>query len=248
MTVATKTRRLLAVALLCGCAGEAPRPSASVVDSAGIEIVTAVTPDGTDESGWALGSEPDLEVRDASGEDPYLFESIVAASRSADGSTLVCNGGDRTLRRYDRDGSFLGQAGGQGGGPSELRRLSRCFRVDVEVWAYQAPFQPIKVYGEGGAFVRAVPMPRPGGRAATLVDVLADGALLLRQDAPRRELPEGVGPVAATVIVAAAPSEASSLDTLAVTVAIAGSVRADSPSWLRSRRRCARSSRGSSSS
>lgn len=218
MTPSLKPRHLLGVALLCGCVrGEAPRASVSVVDSAGIQIVTAVPPYRADGPGWTLATEPSAQIGQARGEAPYLFEGIVGILRGSDGSTLVCNGGDRTLRRYDRDGSFLGQSAGRGAGPSELRQLSRCFPVGGAVWVYQSPFLPIKVYEASGAFVRAVEMPRPNARAATLTGVLADGSLLLRQDAPRRELAEGLTSRSASVIVAGASSEAPSYETLVVT-------------------------------
>lgn len=137
--------------------------------------------------------------------------------RTSDASTLVCNGGDRTLRRFDGAGAFLGMSAGRGAGPSELRQLSRCFPVGNDVWVYQSPFLPIKVYDASGIFVRSIEMPRPGDRAAALTDVLPDGSLLLRQDGPRRDLGEGLASRSSSIIIVTGPPDATTSRTLVVT-------------------------------
>ena len=148
-------------------------------------------PRWADGEGWRPSQLPLLEIGEVTGQEAFLLDGVVGASRFQDGRILVCNGGDRTLRYYEGDGAYLGQSAGEGGGPGELRILRRCLTRVLETWAYQTPFQPIVVFDDGGVFDRTVSMPRPDGRVANLLDVYPDGSLLLRQDAPPRELPMG---------------------------------------------------------
>jgi len=210
---ATALARSGLVLLVVACAPEATEPARFVVtDSAGVQIAESFSPALRRGDVWTLSPGPMLEIGEQVGEPEYLLSGIVGASRLDDGSLVLCNQADRTIRYYDATGRFLRQSAGQGAGPTELRQLNRCVHRGGETWAFQVPALPLKVFDDSGELSRTVPMPRPGGRVAQLADVFEDGSLLLRQNAPRREMPQGLG-VLAGVIIRAAP-EGGSLDTL----------------------------------
>ena len=71
---------------------------------------------------------------------------------------------------------------------------------------------PMKIVDGDGNVVRTMPIPRPGGRFAVLMDVYEDGSLLLRQEPPRRELPLGLSVLEATLVRTVAGAD--DLDTL----------------------------------
>ena len=199
--------------LLGACAPEASkRARFAVTDSAGVLIAESSSPASRRGAAWTLSPDPILEIGEQVGEPEYLLSGIVGASRLDDGSLVLCNQADRTIRYYDATGRFLRQSAGQGAGPTELRQLNRCVHRGGETWAYQVPALPLKVFDDSGEFARAVPMPRPGGRVAQLADVFEDGSLLLRQNAPRREMPQGLGVLPGVVM--RADADGVRLDTL----------------------------------
>ena len=209
-------RRALALALLLAstaCTSEPPEPPRfAITDSAGMLIAESSSPALGGDAMWRIAENATLEVGRQVGEEEHLLSGIVGASRLDDGSLVLCNQADRTIRYYNDAGDFLRQSAGRGSGPTELRQLNRCFVRGGEIWAFQVPALPLKVFDDSGEFVRAVPMPRPGGRVAQLADIFEDGSFLVRQNAPRREMPQGLGVLAGVVMRAAADGVA--LDTL----------------------------------
>lgn len=202
---------LLLVVAACAPAEDEPALFATR-DSAGIVITESSGPSWPDGRMWALADEPDLEIGEQVGQPEYLLSGIVGGGRLEDGALVLCNQADRTVRYYDASGSFLRQSAGQGAGPTELRQLNRCIRRGGETWAYQVPALPLKVFNGAGELTRTVPIPRPGGRVALVTDVFEDGSLLLRQNAPRRQMPQGLS-VLTGVVMRAAP-DGVALDTL----------------------------------
>ena len=212
--------------LLAACApGEIEPTRFTTRDSAGIVIAESSRPSFPEDRMWALAADPDLEIGEQTGQPEYLLSGVVGGGRLEDGSLVICNRADRTVRYYDAGGSFLRQSAGQGAGPTELRQLNRCVRRGGEIWAFQFPALPLKVFNDVGEFMRVVPMPRPGGRGAQLADVFEDGSLLIRQNAPLRDLPRGLS-VLRGVLIRAAP-DGERLDTLGTF---------DTGRWVRSER------------
>ena len=205
--------KLALLALLAAC-GTEPRepPPFAVTDSAGVLIAQSRSPASRQGVMLMLSLDPTLEIGEQGGEPEYLLSGIVGAMRLEDGTLVLCNQADRTIRYYDDSRHFLRQSAGQGEGPTELRRLNRCVRRGGEIWAVQIPALPLKVFDDSGELARAVPMPRPGGRVALLADVFEDGSLLLLQNDPRRELPQGLGVLSGVAMRSSA--DGGLLDTL----------------------------------
>lgn len=85
-------------------------------DSAGIEIVESLRPLWKADEAWWLTAEPEIEIGMSDGEDAYVFDQVTDLVRFDDGSLVVANSRDNTLRYYDETGSFLRRAAGRGGG------------------------------------------------------------------------------------------------------------------------------------
>jgi hypothetical protein len=155
--------KLALLALLAAC-GTEPRepPPFAVTDSAGVLIAQSRSPASRQGVMLMLSLDPTLEIGEQGGEPEYLLSGIVGAMRLEDGTLVLCNQADRTIRYYDDSGHFLRQSAGQGEGPTELRRLNRCVRRGGEIWAVQIPALPLKVFDKSGKLVRAVPTAAPG--------------------------------------------------------------------------------------
>lgn len=181
---------VLGVWLSVACQGsERAGPAVERFDSAGVEIVLANRPEGP---ALSLAQDPSLEVGLETGDEPYLLSGVAGASLRTDGTLVVCNSADRTLRYFDATGSHLRTGGGEGRGPGELRRIAQCFQIGDQTWVYQAPALPVEVFDASGTQARSVPIPRPNDRIAQIVDIAPDGTLVLRQDENRRGLAMGV--------------------------------------------------------
>ena len=211
------TPRLVAFVLalpLVACGPEGPEgPDFERSDSAGIRIALSREPQWLEDIGGALSETPILEIGREEGEDAYLLSGVSGAARLSDGSVVVCNAADRTLRYFGPDGVYTHSGGGQGAGPGELRRMTRCLQRNGRTWVYQAPALPIEVFDEAGVRVASATIPKPGDRVARLLDIGEDGSLVLGQDAPRRDLDAGVSILPTTVFRSTADGELVTLGT-----------------------------------
>lgn len=128
-----RTHSLVFVALLMvGCGESAPPAptSASVVDSAGIRMVTSTAAAwDADADRWTVSAAPAVSIGVIEGDAPYLLDDVKGASRLADGSIVLLNGGDGQLRFYDSDGRFIKAEAGLGQGPGELERPTSLIRL-----------------------------------------------------------------------------------------------------------------------
>ncbi|MGD8276762.1 MAG: hypothetical protein PVH00_01995, partial [Gemmatimonadota bacterium] len=106
----------------------------------------------------------------------YTLNRVTDAIRFPDGTVVVANTGDNTLRYYDETGSYLRTAGGQGGGPEEFaERISGLRRLGDSVLVWQFALQSSRVFDHEGDFVRAIRAPR---RPSRIDGVLNDGSHL----------------------------------------------------------------------
>jgi hypothetical protein len=166
-----------AALLLPACAaGDGPVPAPAVRDSAGVEIVESAGPQWRGGEGWRLAAEPLLEIGREDGGAMLQFDELAGVVRLPDGGVVVANGGDNTLRWYDAAGAFVRAAGGRGGGPTELRSLSRLVLHDGLLYAGGFG-TPVQLWDADGRHVRSIGWP-PAVRAR-FAGVLADGTILL---------------------------------------------------------------------
>ena len=114
-----KVAVLIAVlGLGCTSTEVAVAPSISVVDSAGVQIISS---DYHEESVWRVGSEPEYVTGWAAGGPEFSW--IRSGAFTADGGAWVGDSGLAVLYRLGRDGSLEMALGGRGEGPGELQGI-----------------------------------------------------------------------------------------------------------------------------
>jgi hypothetical protein len=147
-------------------------------DSAGVRIVGNSAATWT--VPWRIAEAPSLTIGSIDGDSTHELYDVTGALRLDDGRVVVANHGTRELRFYDRLGTYMGSAGGRGGGPGEFESLEWIARFGpdsilvLDVWAHRVSY-----FDTAGRFGRSVQLepsaeillPRPVG-------FFADGSLL----------------------------------------------------------------------
>ena len=112
---------------LSACGGEPPAALASVIDSAGVQIVTSAGPHWDADEAWAIEEHPSLEIPSDFGDPDHFLFFARHVQRMDDGGLLVGNGGSHQLLAFDSLGTFLGPVGRPGQGPGETERVFGLF-------------------------------------------------------------------------------------------------------------------------
>lgn len=150
---------LLSLSALACEQGRQPAPSlrTETRDSAGIRIVENPKPPDGSRLPWSIGAEPIVSIGAVEGEEPYLLDAAMDATRLSDGRIVILNGGTNELRVFDASGVHLESWGGRGEGPGEFRSLWR-----VGPWpgdsiiAWYAPRNGISVFDGHGNYGRTL--------------------------------------------------------------------------------------------
>jgi len=189
---------LAATALsLSACVDRPPEYSSAITrDSAGITIVENEAPAWDNANAWRITSEPILDIGILEGEPRYELHRPRAAIQLADGRIVVSNTGSYQIRFYDEDGQHLLDAGGEGGGPGEFRRISWMGRLEQDsIAVFDQTQKRLSVFSSQGAFVRDVGLGVTARDYPTIGGRLGDGSLVggfrIRPRGP--DLPEGIG-------------------------------------------------------
>ncbi len=139
-----------AVALAaCGVGDVSTGPAApTVVDSAGVRIVTNRIPAQGLPEYASLALEPDLEL---TGGQAGPFVDIERAITLKDGRIVVANRGTFEVRYYDANGTFLLEVGEEGNRFGTFRDLSRIGRGGGDsVWVYDVRSERLTMFDESG--------------------------------------------------------------------------------------------------
>ena len=159
-----------------GCSAPEAPPTVSVVDSAGVRVVTNLT---LDVPTWSLGPEPVLALGTVDEEGPEQFYAVSAARRLAGGRLVIANGGTRELRYFSLDGKHLASVGGEGQGPGEFGFPGPLWTLagdSLAVW--DGRLRRLSVFSPEGTFSRTASL----GDAVANPDILAvvpDGRILV---------------------------------------------------------------------
>jgi hypothetical protein len=186
--VKSEERRVIAFAWVlllsaAACATDAGAGAEfTMVDSAGVSVVTNVSGSWTEATAWRLGAQPTLDIGVLEGEPEYQLFRARDALRLPDGRIVVANAGTNEIRFFDSHGIHIRTVGRQGNGPGEFEGLGilRPFPGD-SLLAYDyslARASVLDAHGEFGRSYRVVP-PTEGGFAFA-VDALSDGTLIVR--------------------------------------------------------------------
>lgn len=184
---------------LASCGSDSRAAVPTVLDSAGVSIVTTGHIDTTAVSQWRLRTEPAVRIGVVEGDSVYQLFNARSAYRRPDGSLVVANSGSREIRFYDGTGRHLRSVGRRGQGPGEYGylRWARPYRGDSMV-SLDGTTTRITVSDAQGRYARSFTPEAPGERPiAYVVGIFPDGSFLAQygeraatsQDSTRVERP-----------------------------------------------------------
>ncbi len=166
------------IGLVSCSAAEDRSPTVTVVDSAGISIVTNLEL-RIDE--WAVDAEPLLELGTLDAGGPQQFFLISAARRLPSGEVAVLDG-SREVRIFTSGGAFVRAFGGEGDGPGEYRGPGRMFLMPGDSLAiWDTRLRRLTILDSQGGVGRVV-SPEGIGRRPQILTVLPDGSTLFEQE------------------------------------------------------------------
>lgn len=144
-----------AFAVSTGC-GEGSRRGITVVDSAGVEVVTNLPGRIEAAEAWSLSAEPVVEI--GSGVDPDVALFRVTAVTPLDGGRVaVGTNAPPQVLVFERDGTLGTTLGQEGDGPGEFSSVWSVVPLDpdsIAVW--DADRRRISVFTGAGRYVREV--------------------------------------------------------------------------------------------
>jgi hypothetical protein len=165
------------------CGGE-PGGGATVVDSAGVRVVTSIAPAWTGGTRWTLDSDPELEVGDAAGINSTMLVAVTGARRLDDGRYVVTLDDEKRIQWFDEEGGEAGHVGRDGEGPGEFRQVQLVGAMGDSLLVWDHRLDRATVVGPDGSVGRSLqPAGSPGidgGQyGLAIAGVFADGTLLL---------------------------------------------------------------------
>ncbi len=180
--------RSAAAAALClvgaGCDRSATPPvSASVTtDSAGVAIVTSTMPAWPDGADWTVDTIPELEIGGATTLPAVLLVGVTAVRQVNRDELVVTSAADRRVRWFDRRGSLLREAGGDGTGPGRFRDIELAGTIGDTLVLWDGSLERITVMAGDGSVARVVSLEIPASTGVTdaaATGVFRDGRLLV---------------------------------------------------------------------
>ncbi len=177
----------LVLTVASGCSPQdAPAPTYSVGDSAGVTIYENSGGEWSEATAWRLSSEPILTIGASDGPEEYLLFQASGARRLSNGNIVITNSGTQELRFYDPNGRHVRSVGGEGDGPGEFR--SDEFRPMGPIWplgsdsiaVWDSGNQRLTVFDIDGELGRSFRLDRiPGVLALAPRGILDDNSVLV---------------------------------------------------------------------
>jgi hypothetical protein len=167
---ATALALLVIASAHCGGA-DAPVPQATVRDSAGIRIVTSLSPRAGD---YSISAQPAFVLSDSA---RYL-DFVMAAVFLSDGRMVVANQAAPMLRWYDATGRYRHGAGRVGGGPGDFSGeglgIGGIWRMTGDsIAAWDVMQQRMQVFDDSGRHVRGFRLDAPSERSGAFAPKIA---------------------------------------------------------------------------
>ena len=168
---------LLAVAA-AACSEAAGGPTATVSDSAGVQIVTSTAPAWGKNEGWVIDSVPSLDIGGSDSDPHYDLLQVADPTLLSDGRMAVLNGGTFEVRYYDSTGTWLSSSGRKGEGPGEFEGPGGIFRLPGDtLLVYDYQLRRMNRLAPDGAFLSSLSMAEAnGGTMVFPFARLADGS------------------------------------------------------------------------
>lgn len=168
---------LLAV-MTIACTDSRPRGTATVTDSAGIQIVTSTGPMWTKGQAWRVDTTPLLDVGGNESDPHYDFLEVSGVVRFGDGRLVVLNSGTSEVRYYDSTGHWLASSGRKGKGPGEFEGAGALFGLPGDtLLVYDYQLRRMSRLAPDGAFLPSISLAGVAGGAIVFPFArLADGS------------------------------------------------------------------------
>ncbi|WP_419934296.1 hypothetical protein [Candidatus Palauibacter sp.] len=155
-------------------------------------VATAVEPVWGPGEGWTVGEQPLLEIGKAIGDPDYQLYGVVGAVRLSTGDIVLGDGGSGELRRYDRDGTFVWRAAGEGEGPGEHRSLSFLgVLAGDSLVSYDNRLWRVQIFAADGELARTIRVEPPWRESRPRAAVGVSGRHLVMNFTDGGEMPEG---------------------------------------------------------
>jgi hypothetical protein len=115
----------------CGLA-DAPGIGTQFSDSAGVTFAESPGFPEAGAGGWAMGQTPTVSIGTMEGDTLYELFQVSGAAKLSDGRIALTTIGDRRLRIFAPDGTFLASFGREGEGPGEFRDIRVMGTVGID--------------------------------------------------------------------------------------------------------------------
>jgi hypothetical protein len=144
------------IAFVAGCSGgrDASAPTATVRDSAGIEIVENTARAWRQGEECRISAEPMLEIGAEDGAPEYEFGQAHGPVRLTDGRIVVADMQSNQMKWFDASGRYLMSAGRTGGGPGEFEQLYRLRKIGGDSLMALNPASLTSIFTSEGEYVR----------------------------------------------------------------------------------------------
>jgi hypothetical protein len=173
---------VLSVLASAACGGGEAGHTTTIVDSAGVSVVSNTSGAWTDETRWTIDTVPFLTVGEET-DSANQMVSIANHLRMSNNHVVIVNN-RRELRLYDSTGNFLGPIGRSGEGPGEYRTIIGLMSCNRDTIVVVDAARRVSYWTQAGEFVRGMAQPTFGTRRyAGIVGVAHDCSSLLAQDA-----------------------------------------------------------------
>ena len=138
------------------CADGEPRETATVRDSAGVEIVES-SGGSWGEKGWTLDTTPVFDIGGGDGDPNQELLQVSGVVRLSDGRIAVANGGTNEVRIYGSTGAFVSSIGNTGDGPGEFRSIGMLESgAGDSLFVFDYQLRRLSVFGRDGGLGRSV--------------------------------------------------------------------------------------------
>lgn len=178
---------------LGACSSEPSTGSAFTTrDSAGIVIAENAGEPPADGGGWALSSEPLLQIGSMEGDDAYLFFRIWGATRLSDGRLAVANNRAPDIRVFDAQGRHLHTFGQRGEGPEDFNSpvLMGTLPGDTLV-VVDRILRRMNLYDPDEGFIRGATADTDIEGYLLTAGMFSSGSVMVRRQVWTEDLPNG---------------------------------------------------------
>lgn len=168
------------VLLLAACDSGEPPDVAGVQDSAGVRIVSSISPRLDQSLAFQVRTEPEVVLGGREGPEIGLLYHVMDAALLPNGNLAVLSSGTQEILFYDGAGTLLRVAGGAGEGPGEFQR-PLWLAVYADTLAVYDPIQGtgrLSLFTLDGEFLKSETPSQEGSPSGLPSTMLSDGSLL----------------------------------------------------------------------